>query len=285
MIEVESLTYSYAGGQDTPAVRDVSFAIPDGEIFGLLGPSGAGKSTTQKILIRLLTGYQGRISVMGKDLTRWSSDYFERVGVSFELPNHYLKLTALENLRYFRALYAGPTQSPEELLARVGLDEDAGRPVAQFSKGMRMRLNLARALVNRPDLLFLDEPTTGLDPALSRRVREIVREERARGATVFLTTHDMLVADTLCDRVGFMVDGRIATLDAPEALKQAHGNRNVRVTWHEEGTEQAAEFPLDGLGDNEAFRTLLSSQTIETIHSQEPTLEDIFITVTGQALT
>ncbi len=284
MIRLETISFRYAKG--APAVlKDISLTIPDGEIFGLLGPSGAGKSTLQKVLIRLLDGYQGQAEVMGRDLSHWGTDYYERVGVSFELPNHYLKLTAFENLRFYAALYARPTADPMTLLERVGLGEDAHKPVGQFSKGMRMRLNLARALLHGPDLLFLDEPTSGLDPAMGRAMRGIIREERARGATVFLTTHDMAVADDLCDRVGFIVDGEIRAVDTPDRLKQAYGRRSVRVTWTGESGSEAREFPLDGLADNGEFQTILRDERIETLHSQEPTLETIFILVTGRRLT
>ncbi len=286
MIVADTLSFTYPGGH-APAVRNASFTIPDGEIFGLLGPSGAGKSTAQKILIKLLEGYQGQVAVMGRDLSAWRSDFYERVGVSFELPNHYLKLTAFENLQFYRALYTRPTRDPMALLDRLDLADDAHKPVAQFSKGMRMRLNLARALLHSPDLLFLDEPTSGLDPTLGRAVRTIIREERNRGATVFLTTHDMVVADDLCDRVGFMVDGAIRVIDAPERLKLSHGTRRVRITWKtgDQGADHGTqEFPLDGLADNAAFQEILRTRTIETIHSQEPTLEDIFIKLTGRDL-
>ena len=283
MIDVENLSYVYPEGQE-PAVRSITFRVEEGEVFGFLGPSGAGKSTTQKILIGLLRDYEGRVSVLGRDLRDWGHDYYERIGVSFELPNHYLKLTALENLNYFRSLYEGPTDEPRQLLRAVGLDDDADKRVGQFSKGMRIRLNLARALLHRPGLLFLDEPTAGLDPGTSRRIRDLIRHQQARGATVFLTTHDMMVADQLCDRVAFMVDGRLPLIDVPRALKLQHGQRTVRVEYMVDGGRQDRVFPLDGLAGNEAFLETLRTQPIETIHTQETTLEDVFIQITGQQL-
>jgi fluoroquinolone transport system ATP-binding protein len=283
MIRVQDVSFVYPAA-DRPAVQSLEFAVEVGEIFGFLGPSGAGKSTTQKILMGLLRDYNGRVSVLGRDLRQWGSDYYERVGVSFESPNHYLKLTALENLAYFGSLYAGPTRDPNQALDDVGLAADAHKRVGQFSKGMRVRLNLARALLHRPDLLFLDEPTAGLDPGTSRRIRDVIRREQARGATIFLTTHDMMVADDLCDRVSFMVDGRIVLTDAPRPLKLRHGRRTVIVEYVEDGRRLQRDFPLDGLADNAGFIETLRLGTIETIHTQETTLEDVFIQVTGRRL-
>ena len=206
IVDVDDLTFTYSGAA-RPAVQGLAFGIGHGEIFGFLGPSGAGKSTTQKVLIGLLKGYSGAISVFGKDLRAWSSDYYEQVGVSFELPNHYLKLTGTENLSYFRSLYSDETQAPDTLLALVGLQDDGDMLVAQYSKGMKTRLGVARALLNYPGLIFMDEPTAGLDPVNARRVRDLIRAQKETGRTVFLTTHDMTVADELCDRVAFIVEG------------------------------------------------------------------------------
>ncbi|MDH3731956.1 MAG: ABC transporter ATP-binding protein, partial [Gemmatimonadota bacterium] len=233
MIEVEGLTYSYPNGEH-PAVRDLSFSIEQGEVFGFLGPSGAGKSTTQNILIGLLKGFEGNVKVMDRSLVDWGAEYFEEIGVSFEAPNHFAKLTARENLSFFGSLYEGEGEDPGSLLEMVALDGDADVRVSQFSKGMKHRLNFARSLLNRPRLWFLDEPTAGLDPINGRRVRDIVREQQGRGVTTFLTTHDMAVADELCDRVGFIVDGRVETVDTPRALKLEHGTRSLRVEFDDE---------------------------------------------------
>lgn len=283
MITVDNLVYTYPKGT-APAVRGISFDIQKGEIFGFLGPSGAGKSTTQKVLIGLLRGYEGKISVMGRELNTWGQDYYEQVGVSFELPNHYLKLTAMENLSYFRSLYSGDTADPAELLEQVGLSDSADMPVAQFSKGMKNRLNFARSLLNKPTLLFLDEPTSGLDPVNGRHIKNIIQRVREGGTTVFVTTHNMTDADELCDRVGFIVDGEIKLIDAPEKLKLKYGERVVRVKYHTNGHTENCEYPLDGLGDNNEFIDLLRQREIETIHTKETTLENIFIQVTGREL-
>lgn len=282
MISVDGLTFAY--GKAAPAISGLSFSIPAGQVFGFLGPSGAGKSTTQKILMRLLKGYRGHVTVMGRALGDWREDYFEKIGVCFELPSNYRKLSALENLRFFAQFFRGPTVAPQALLDRVGLRDAAHKRVETFSKGMQIRLNLARALLNQPAILFLDEPTAGLDPGNARNVRDIILEQRSRGATVFLTTHDMTVANELCDQVGFLIDGQLAIVGAPAALRLQHGRRAVRVQHTLDGVTHSDEFPLDGLGANELFQELIRTRHIETIHSQEPSLEEVFLKVTGKGL-
>ena len=288
MIHVRNLTYTYDGA-DSPAVNGVDFNVASGEIFGFLGPSGAGKSTTQKILIGLLKHFKGEATLFDKPLDEWGKDLYERVGVSFELPNHYQKLTARENLELFQSLYNGPTTDPMTLLDMVGLADDADLRVAQYSKGMQMRLSFVRAMLHSPELLFLDEPTSGMDPVNGRIVKDLILAHKARGGTVFLTTHNMADAEELCDQIAFIVDGRIAAIDSPRALKLAHSKRLVRVEYagHESGDEPAIEtreFAIEELGSNEQFLAILRDQRIETIHTQEASMEDIFIAVTGRRL-
>ncbi|MFZ0547978.1 MAG: ABC transporter ATP-binding protein [Candidatus Promineifilaceae bacterium] len=283
MIDVQNLNFTYEK-MNHPAVRDLTFAIEPGEIFGFLGPSGAGKSTTQKILIGLLREYEGMVSVFGRDLSSWGSDLYERVGVSFELPNHYLKLTARENLTYFGTLYGRPVQSPDHLLEMVGLGKEGDLLVSQYSKGMKNRLSVARALLHQPELLFLDEPTAGLDPVNARRIRDLVLEQKEAGKTIFLTTHDMLVAETLCDRVAFIIDGGIQLIGRPQELKLEYGRPTVRVEYQNGDGPSEQEFPLSDLADNPTFHDILRRQAVRTIHTQEATLDDIFVAVTGREL-
>jgi fluoroquinolone transport system ATP-binding protein len=283
MINVSSLTFTYTG-TNKPAIKDISFAVQPGEIFGFLGPSGAGKSTTQKILFRLLQGFQGSVSVFDRDLREWGYDYFEQVGVSFEMPNHYTKLTARENLRYFGALYQGAVAKPEELLDMVGLLDDADMLVSQYSKGMKNRLSVARSLVNNPKLLFMDEPTAGLDPVNARKVKELIKAQKDTGKTVFLTTHDMHIADELCDRVAFIVDGKLSVIDSPRELKLRYGKADVRVEFGLNGAHEQRDFALAGLADNAEFLKLLREGSVRTLHTQEATLENIFIQMTGRSL-
>jgi fluoroquinolone transport system ATP-binding protein len=276
MIDVTDLSYTYRGTA-LPAIENMTFRVERGEIFGFLGPSGAGKSTTQKILIGLLRDHVGTARVLGRDVREWRRDDYRRIGVSFELPNHYLKLTAAENLRYFAALY-GVSADPAIVLDEVGLGGDAEKRVGEFSKGMRNRLNVARSMLHNPELLFLDEPTSGLDPSTSQRIRDVLRRRRDAGATIFLTTHDMRTADELCDRVAFLYGGTLRLIDAPRALKLKYGRRVVRIE-NERG--DAREYPLDGLADNAEFLGELREGTVRTMHTQETTLDEIFIATTG----
>lgn len=243
MLDVRDLHFTYPQGK-AAAVRGLNVTVQRGEVFGFLGPSGAGKSTTQKILTGLLKGYTGSVCVFERELKTWDSSYYERIGVGFELPNHYLKLTARENLDYFRSLYQRPTADPAELLAQVGLADDTDTLVANFSKGMRMRLNFVRAILHQPDLLFLDEPTSGLDPVNAQAIKNLIAAKKAAGTTIFLTTHNMAVADELCDRVAFIIDGEIKALDTPKALKLRYGKRVVRVEHQVNGHLEVPSSPL-----------------------------------------
>ncbi|WP_100402600.1 ABC transporter ATP-binding protein [Bacillus sp. FJAT-42315] len=283
MIHVQQLTFTYPGKKQ-PTIKGIDFQIGKGEIFGFLGPSGAGKSTIQKILIGLLKNYQGKVTVLGKELRETKNDYYEQIGVAFEFPNFYSRLTALENLSLFASLYRKKTADPLELLDQVGLLQDAHTKVSDFSKGVKMRLNLCRALLNHPDILFLDEPTSGLDPVNSKVVKDILFQWKAANKTVILTTHNMSAAEELCDRTAFIVDGQIRLIDSPQALKIQYGKKSVRVGYREKNERKTSEFPMHGLDQNQLFLQLLKGNTIETMHTIEPSLEEIFIQVTGREL-
>ncbi len=283
MIMVRNLSYRYPGSA-VNAIDGISFNVKEGEIFGFLGPNGAGKSTTQKILIGLLKGYNGEAEVSGRGINKIKEDYYERIGVAFEFPNLYSRFTGIENLQFFQSLYRGSGISPEKLLKQVGLEKDAHLKTGSYSKGMKMRLNFARALINNPSLLFLDEPTSGLDPVNSKIMKDMILKQKAEGKTVFLTTHNMSAADELCDRVAFIVDGRISLIDSPRNLRLSQGQRSVRVESNINGDTVIREFPLSGIGENNAFINFLRSGNPETIHSAEASLEDIFIKTTGSRL-
>jgi fluoroquinolone transport system ATP-binding protein len=279
VIRVDELRFRYPGA-DRDAVDGISFEVPAGEIFGLLGPNGAGKSTTQQLLVGQLTGYQGSAEVLGRPVARWGADLYRRIGVGFELPAAFPKLTARENLSFFARLYGAAALDPAEALELVDLGGAADQRVATFSKGMKMRLNLARALLHRPELLFLDEPTSGLDPGHAAAVHAVIRAQADAGRTVFLTTHDMATVAELCDRVAFVRDGRVAAIDTPRALRLAHGQPRVVVEHRVDGQLRRAEFPLTHPTDPELV-ALLRRAAVETIHTREASLRDVFVAVTA----
>ena len=283
MLKVQNLEYTYPKS-NKKAVNGISFEIKKGEIFGFLGPNGAGKSTTQKLIIGLLKNYNGHIKLMDKDLKTWKTDIYNRIGVCFELPNHYQKLTALENLQLFSSFYRRRTIPPMKLLTMVELEKDANTRVGAFSKGMRTKLNFVRSLINDPEVLFLDEPTTGLDPVSSRLIKNIILQMKKAGKTIFLTTHNMTDADELCDRVGFIVEGKIVLVESPKELKIKHGKKIVKVEYLKDDKLVSEEFNLSNLGENKQFLSLLNSGKVQTIHTAEATLEDIFIKATGRKL-
>lgn len=283
MIKVQNLEFTYPKSKKK-AVNGVTFEIKKGEIFGFLGPNGAGKTTTQKVIIGLLKEYAGNVEILGKNLQSWKSDLYNRIGVGFELPNHYQKLTALENLELFASFYRRKTILPMQLLKMVELEEDANQRVGTFSKGMKSKLNFARSLLNDPEVLFLDEPTTGLDPVNSRLIKNIIKQQRKEGKAIFLTTHNMTDADELCDRVGFIVEGKLTLIESPKELKIKHGKKVVKVEYLKNDELISQEFDLKNLAGNNNFLSLLRTGTVQTIHTEEASLEDIFIKATGRHL-
>lgn len=282
MIEVKNLTFSY--GKAKQALHGLNFSVKDGEIFGFLGPNGSGKSTTQKILTGILKGHGGTVSLFGNDIRgAHTQDFFQKIGVLFEFPYLYANLSALDNLHYFASFYPKEQlRNAEELLDELEFRKDfLKKPVSSYSKGMRQRVSMARALISNPKLLFLDEPTSGLDPAGAVLFRKMIEKERQKGTTVFLTTHNMLDADLLCDRVAFISNGNIAALDSPGNLKEQNSNHSIIIDYLYQGKreEQTVEAQELKAGIPFVYDELLS------IHSQEPTLEDIFIQYTGRGLT
>jgi fluoroquinolone transport system ATP-binding protein len=266
-------------------LHGLDFDIAEGEIFGFLGPNGSGKSTTQKILTGILPAYRGAVQVFGHDVGSQRADYYNRIGVSFEFPNLFEKLTAEENLAFYRGFFDVPTDEPGALLRSLDLPVGDRRPVAAFSKGMKMRLVLARSLINRPKLWFLDEPTTGQDPHHAVAIRDLIRAQADSGVTVFLTTHDMTVADKLCDRVALIDEGRLPVVDAPRALKLQFKEPVVRVEHRApDGSLERKDFRLDDAISKHAFLEMVRTTDVQTIHTQEPSLEDVFLRLTGKAL-
>jgi ABC-2 type transport system ATP-binding protein len=280
-IIAEDLTYWYG---DLVAVDHISFQVGRGEILGFLGPNGAGKTTTWKMLTGQMKPKGGKATVLGWDIAENTEKAQAEIGVCFEYTNLYEQMSASENLRLFARLFGISGFDDDALLTRIGLEGWGKHKVEEFSKGMKQRLMVARSLVNRPQILFLDEPTSGLDPVSAEAIRAVILEERERGATVFLTTHDMMEADKLSDRVAFINQGNIVALDTPHNLKQTYGKRALKAEVAADSGLEYLEIPLDSAETPEAVHDLFSRQKVVTIHSEEATLEDIFIRITGRGL-
>ena len=282
-IVVENLTYRYG---DLLAVDHISFDVGQGEILGFLGPNGAGKTTTVKMLTGQLLPKDGRATLLGFDVAKQTAEVQSRIGVCFEQTNLYEMMSAVDNLNLFADLFGVKDFDGYALLKRVGLAGREKDKVSGYSKGMKQRLMIARSVVNSPEILFMDEPTTGLDPVSAEAIRHLITQERDRGATVFLTTHDMWEADKLCDRVAFMESGRIAALDTPHSLKQQYGKRSlVAEIATPDGKLTRREVALDNDHTMRGIQNLFTDGRLVTLHSEEATLEDIFIEVTGRRLT
>jgi fluoroquinolone transport system ATP-binding protein len=283
MIQVQDLHFSYPGAQEK-ALSGVSFEVEQGEVFGFLGPSGAGKSTMQRILNKQLSADQGRVTYSGKALADWGREYFQEIGVSFELPNLFERLSGSANLLALAAFYKQPSRPPKELFELVGLSDALGKKVAEYSKGMKQRLVFLRAIQHAPKMLFLDEPTGGNDPGTTERIIEVIAAEKARGATVLLTTHDMHVAEALCDRIAFINEGQIVACDTPRNLKLKHGQSGVEVEYLSDERLQREVFDPKDAQQREKLAALLASGEVETLHSREASLGEIFIKLTGRGL-
>ena len=277
IVSVENLVRHYGSVQ---AVDGISFDVDEGEIFGLLGHNGAGKTTT----IRMLTGRtkptSGTASIAGFDIVTEHARIKPLINLVFEDANVYERLTGWDNLATFARLYNAPDSRVAELLETVGLADSAKRRVKTYSTGMKQRLIIARSLINAPRLLFLDEPTRGLDPSSARELRDLITGLARTGTTIFLTTHYMNEADELCDRVAFLNAGKIVAMDSPRELKLRLGRRSARVLL---ASRESVEIDLDSVADAARLEGWIASGQVMTIHSREGTLEDVFIAIAGPA--
>ncbi|MBU5332290.1 ABC transporter ATP-binding protein [Anaerocolumna aminovalerica] len=280
MIEVKNVSFSYT---KKPFVKDISFSVGGGEIFGFLGPSGAGKTTLQKILTGLISTYDGSAVVAGMECKRHNNSFYEKIGVDFEFSTLYEKLTARQNLQFFSSLYRNQPVSIDNLLEAVGLHNDADKKVSDYSKGMKSRLNFIKSLLHDPSILFLDEPTSGLDPTNSRLMKDMILEEKRKGKTIIITTHNMHDATELCDKVAFIVNGEIRAWDSPHNLIMSKGAAKVTYSYFENG-EQTSSCLLKEISEDTKLQMLIKDNSLLSIHSSEPTLNDIFIDLTGRTL-
>lgn len=277
-IEVDGLSRSFNGLQ---AVNNISFTVQAGEVFGFLGHNGAGKTTTIRMLSGQLRPSSGRARVAGCDIVAEQDRLKSLVGVVSENQNLYERMSARENLAFAARLYGVNQSRIDEALDQVGLLDRAKDNVQHYSNGMKQRLLIARALLHRPQIVFLDEPTRGLDPVVAREIRHLVVKLATRGVTIFLTTHYMEEADELCRRVAFLSEGRIVALDTPDNLKVAHGQKSLAVTL-ENG--ESLTIALDDAGAGQHLAALVNTGQIRTLHSTEATLDDVFIQIAGRRL-
>ncbi len=277
-IEVEHLAKRYG---DVRAVDDISFSVRPGEVLGFLGHNGAGKTTTIRVLTGRARPTAGRALIAGFDVVHERERVKPLINLVFEEQNHYERLTGRENLGLFADLYGAPAGRVDELLERIGLAEVAGRKVKTYSSGLKQRLLIARALLNDPSVLFLDEPTKGLDPSSAREVRALVREHARHGRTVFLTTHYMEEADELCDRVAFLAAGRIVALDQPRELKLRYGERTATILLDDRSEHV---LRLDDPEDARRLEAWMAAGVVLSVHSNEGTLEDVFVNLAGRPL-
>ena len=280
IIETENLTYSYDGNM---AVDHISFSVEKGEILGFLGPNGAGKTTTVKMLTGQFAPQEGWAKVLGFDVAQEPKKIHEKIGVCFEEKNLYPRLSVKENLEFFANLF-GLEVDIDSLLKRVDLSKWINDRVETLSKGLQQRVMFARSLINDPDVLFLDEPTSGLDPISADAIRNIILSEKKKGKTVFLTTHNMMEADKLSDRVAFINEGKIVALDTPENLKLKLGKKALKVKMRTEKGFEEETLPLRDPETPKKAKELLEKRNIATIHTQEATLEEVFMKLTGRKL-
>ena len=277
-IEVTGLTRDF---NDLRAVDNISFAVDAGEIFGFLGHTGAGKTTTIRMLTGQLRPTAGRAQVAGCDAATEQHRLKPLIGVVSEHQNLYERMSGRENLAFAAQLYGIENKRVEEVLNQVGLTDRGGDKVQNYSNGMKQRVLIARALLHRPQIIFLDEPTRGLDPVVARDIRRLILDLATQGVTVFLTTHYMEEADQLCRRVAFISDGQIVALDTPDNLKVASGKRLLEATLTD---GERVTISLDDQDAGKQLEQLVSSRRIRTLHSAEATLEEVFIQMTGRRL-
>lgn len=277
-IDVNGLTRTF---DDLRAVDNISFAVEVGEIFGFLGHNGAGKTTTIRMLTGQLRPTAGQARVAGCDTATEQQRLKPLIGVVSEHQNLYERMSGRENLTFAAQLYGIESDRVDEVLNQVGLVDRAGDKVQNYSNGMKQRVLIARALLHRPQIIFLDEPTRGLDPVVARDIRRLILDLATQGVTIFLTTHYMEEADQLCRRVAFISEGRIVAVDTPDKLKLAHGQRSLAATLAD---GERVTISLDDPDAGKQLEQLVSSGQLRTLHSAEATLEEVFIQMTGRKL-
>jgi len=277
-IEVEKLSRTFNG---LKAVDNISFSVEAGEIFGFLGHNGAGKTTTIRMLSGQLLPTSGHARVAGCDVITEQRRLKPLIGVVSEHQNLYERMSGRENLEFAVRLYGQDVRRVDATLKQVDLLDRAKDNVRTYSNGMKQRLLIARALLHRPQIIFLDEPTRGLDPVVGREIRRLILDLSQQGVTIFLTTHYMEEADQLCGRVAFLSEGRMVALDTPNNLKVAHGHNSVRVTLE---SGENLSINLDDQDAGKQLEQLVNAGQVRTLHTAEATLEEVFIQMAGREL-
>lgn len=278
-IVTENLSKKYG---DFEAVKSISFSIKKGTIFGLLGPNGAGKSTTIKILTCQFPPTSGTAYIGGLNTVLDAVEIKKKIGVVFESQNLYEELSVYENLNFFRQLYNSPKERINEVLKIVGMEKYQKNKVETFSKGMKQKIMISRALLNDPEVLFLDEPGSGLDPRSAREIRQMILGLKEQGKTILITTHNMEEADFLCDCLAIIHKGSIIAMDTPGNLKKKYGEDVLTIKTVK---GDIYESPLNTKASSDIFEKLSENNQISLVHSKEATIEDVFIKLTGEKLT
>ena len=272
MINVKNVTKKF---NQKVALEEISFEVKKGEIFGFLGPSGSGKTTMIKILTGQLNADSGQTELLGKVSEKLTPADLEQIGLVSDTSGFYEKLSLYKNLQAYAKLYGKPNSRVDEVLKQVDLYDSKNLAAEKLSTGMKQRMFLARALINKPQVLFLDEPTSGLDPTTSKKIHELLLELKEAGTTIFLTTHDMNEATLLCDRLSLLNRGHLIEYGTPSSIIQKYNHeKKVQLTFPDETKTQ---ITFEELGQTDLAQVV-------AIHSCEPTLEEIFIQLTGEKL-
>ncbi len=267
--------------KETVALKNVTFNVEEGEIFGFLGPSGAGKTTIIKLLTSQLIQTSGEIKVFGKDVYASKKDIFKNIGVLSDNSGIYERLSVKDNLMLYADIYGVPKKNVEEILDTIGMSESIKKQAKKLSKGMKQRLMIARAVLHKPKLLFLDEPTSSLDPGTALEIHRLLRKLNEDGTTIFLTTHNMEEADKLCSRVAFLNGGEIVEIENPKILKLKYITDDIKVTLKEGNKEIMLKNDIENASK---IKVWMENGQLLAIHSMEPSLEKIFLNLTGREL-
>ncbi len=276
-IEIRNVSHSFG---DKQVLSDVNMHINKGEIIGLLGPSGAGKTTLVNIITGQLAPDEGSVYLYGERVKAGKQD-LSHIGVMMDNWGFYERLTVFYNLKFYANLYGISVKKIDEVLEKTEMSQAKKSLVSNLSKGMKSRINLCRALLKDIDLLFLDEPTSGLDPATTKEIHKIILEQKAKGTTIFLTTHNMFEAQELCDNVALLNQGRIVEYGAPEEICRKYNHLNKIIVRVKNGEIIELNNDIDGA---DTIRRLMETEGISTIHSSEPDLEKVFLELTGRGL-